>query len=790
MGFKIAARTLLELGKELISSDEVAIYEIIKNSVDARASKIKVSANIVLAHADYQRAIDDVSDGVRTESIYGRISEKILPDGPSDAVNSFLNEVKKGVGNKKEFKRALEGAYRKYNWLEFSDDGHGMSFDELDQVYLTVGTRSRRKDNIQGSMYLGDKGVGRLSVMRLGELLQVETTVSGESRFSELNIDWSVFDHDSDEEIGSIQIDPERGRIKSESSVHGTTIKVSNLHGDWPAERFAEKLNGPVARMVDPFVPGRANSLIQAYHNNRRYLINSIPAKLLKAAHAFCKVSMRFEDGEPVISGLMNYSLRQAERKISLRGVEVYSVTQRVLQRKGKKGHAAILGTPIRAQALKDLGEFEVEFYWYNRLIVEAIDGLTDKAKETKEQIAKWAGGLMLFRHGFRVLPYGEPDDDWLELDKRAFGSAGFKLNRQQIIGAVRVHSPHTSLGEQTNREGLMETQAASALKSILMWLMHSEFRGFINEIDEYESINKREARAVAERFRETEKYVYANIDELRSVASVESLSVFRQLERNVRKLADECSALVGNTEKIIKESAEEYSKFLHLAGIGLITEFIFHELSRTVERALSSVKDALGEFPSNRVLQNLDEQLKTLGKRVSAFDDMTGEKRQTKSSFDLSELISSILESHSSQFLRDGVDVDFDRPNCPVNIHAVKGMVIQIIENLISNSMYWLRYQGEYSNGFEPRISISINLDGPVLEFTDNGPGVDPERAETIFRPLVSSKPANQGRGLGLYISREIASYHGWRLFMDQTIGSVRKGRLNTFILDMDKSK
>ncbi|WP_162961986.1 ATP-binding protein, partial [Pseudomonas aeruginosa] len=101
-----------------------------------------------------------------------------------------------------------------------------------------------------------------------------------------------------------------------------------------------------------------------------------------------------------------------------------------------------------------------------------------------------------------------------------------------------------------------------------------------------------------------------------------------------------------------------------------------------------------------------------------------------------------------------------------------------------------WLRYQGEYSNEFEPRISISINLDGPVLEFTDNGPGVDPERAEIIFRPLVSSKPANQGRGLGLYISREIASYHGWRLFMDQTIGSVRKGRLNTFILDMDKSK
>jgi signal transduction histidine kinase len=790
VGFKIAARTLLELGKELISSDEVAIYEIIKNSVDARAAKIRVSANIVIVHAEYQRAIDDLADGVKTASIYSRISEKVLHDAPTDSVTSFLSEVKEGVGNKSKFKKALDSAYRKYNWLEFSDDGHGMSFEELDQVYLTVGTRSRRKDNIQGSMYLGDKGVGRLSVMRLGELLQVETTTSGEPRFNQLNIDWSIFDHDSDEEIGSIQVDPVRGRVKTEKSAHGTSIKVSSLHGDWPSERFAEKLNGPVAKMVDPFVSGRANSLIQAYHNNRRYLISSIPVKLLQSAHAFCKVRMKFEGGDPVISGVMNYSLRQAERKISLRGVEVYSVTQRVIQKKGKKGHAAVIGTPIRAQALKELGEFEVEFYWYNRLIVEAIDGLTEKVSETKQQIAKWAGGLMLFRHGFRVLPYGEPDDDWLELDKRAFGSAGFKLNRQQIIGRVLVHSPHTSLGEQTNREGLMETQAASALKSILMWLMHTEFRGFINDVDEYETINKREARMAAERFRETEKHVYENLDELRGVSSVENLQKIKQLENNVRKLADECSALVGNTEKIIKESAEEYNKFLHLAGIGLITEFIFHELYRTVESAISRVKEALVEFPSSRVLENLDEQLKTLSKRVSAFDDMTGEKRQTKSNFDLSELIISILESHSSQFSRDGVCVDFDRPDHPVNIHAVKGMVIQVIENLISNSLYWLRYQGEYSNGFEPRIMIAIDPNGPVLEFADNGPGVDPERAEIIFKPLVSSKPANQGRGLGLYISREIASYHGWRLFMDQSVGSVRKGRLNTFVLDMEKSK
>lgn len=42
-----------------------------------------------------------------------------------------------------------------------------MSLAKINDVYLTVGTRSRRAANIAGATYLGDKGVGRLSAMRL-----------------------------------------------------------------------------------------------------------------------------------------------------------------------------------------------------------------------------------------------------------------------------------------------------------------------------------------------------------------------------------------------------------------------------------------------------------------------------------------------------------------------------------------------------------------------------------------------------------------------------------------------
>lgn len=63
MGFKFAARTLLELGKELISSDEVALYELIKNAIDAKSPRVEIVANIVLIHSHYLEALDALEDG-------------------------------------------------------------------------------------------------------------------------------------------------------------------------------------------------------------------------------------------------------------------------------------------------------------------------------------------------------------------------------------------------------------------------------------------------------------------------------------------------------------------------------------------------------------------------------------------------------------------------------------------------------------------------------------------------------------------------------------------------------
>ena len=57
MGFRFAARTIIELGKELISSDEVALYELLKNSIDAQSERVEIVLNVCLKSSDYREAI-------------------------------------------------------------------------------------------------------------------------------------------------------------------------------------------------------------------------------------------------------------------------------------------------------------------------------------------------------------------------------------------------------------------------------------------------------------------------------------------------------------------------------------------------------------------------------------------------------------------------------------------------------------------------------------------------------------------------------------------------------------
>lgn len=781
MGFTFAARTLLELGKELISSDEVALYELIKNAVDAQSPRVEIVASISLYHSDYREAIAQIEEEDKTPSEVKDFLRRAFDRYENVQSTALLDELQDSPPEK--FLENLHRLHQELNFIEVRDTGHGMNLDDLSDIYLRIGTRSRRNENLGGARYLGDKGIGRLSAMRLGSRLQVKTARSEDRYWNLLDIDWTLFSHDDDMDAAEISIEPEIGDEKAQTDEHGTTIRISGLHADWDLHRFSDIFQGRIARMADPFVPGFAGRLIVARHNGKRVQVPSIPQELLQAAHATCHVKFRVDGETPVLSGEINY--RHRKRTIDARGAEIYSLAQEAVKRRAKRGHAAFRLVPVRPSAFKRLGGFSCDIYWFNRRVVAAIEGLTAKAADTRREISNWSGGPMLYRYGFRILPYGDPKDDWLALDEIAFGVSGFKLNRQQILGRVLIETPHDFMSEQTNRQGLVDSDTSDALQKILRWVVHTEMRGHINEVDRVERIERRKAEQDTRSVSTAQMRVSTALNRLRTYVGDAAADEIEELSQSVEKLSEQSQSLVARIEAVIKEADEEREKFVYLAGIGLMTEFIFHELERAVVYTL----DVISRGAIRQVtLESLQDQLKTLHKRIAAFDELTTEKRQRKSGFDLVEFVRDMLENHTREFERHGITVHFEHPPKPFMIKAVRGMVIQILENLFVNSAYWLKQQKRFeSESFQPTLTVVIDSKHKTLSVEDNGPGVIEERRERIFQPFITTKPIGQGRGLGLYIARDMAQYHGWTLQMDEETGRVHEGRINMFVLEME---
>ena len=180
-----------------------------------------------------------------------------------------------------------------------------------------------------------------------------------------------------------------------------------------------------------------------------------------------------------------------------------------------------------------------------------------------------------------------------------------------------------------------------------------------------------------------------------------------------------------------------------------------------------------------------LEAQLKTLQKRLRILDPLTTAGRQVKEGFDVVEVVQSVVRGHEAQFHRHSVRVVVQvepEEGRTLRVKMVKGMVVQILENLLSNSIYWLKQQCRYETSFCPVLTITVDADAREVHVHDNGPGVASDRREDIFDAFVTTKPPGEGKGLGLFISREIAMYHGASLFVADR-RAPHKDRLNTFV-------
>ena len=248
--FKVSARTVLELGSELISSDAIAFYELIKNGVDAGTKDgVTIKFKVVLARRDYLelrhtvnrlRKMPDNGNHAEDEFDFEEALAELLDETRarlfSDAGKLYDRAIEflEDIDDLDEYDAALE-EIDALNQVTVSDTGSGMSLEQLETVFLVLGTKSRKEevdtafeDGVSEAPYLGEKGIGRLSAMRLGDRLTVRTAREEDETFNILDIDWTDFE-DPQKMIEDVTIEPRVGGEKPQPDYSGTDIRVRRL---------------------------------------------------------------------------------------------------------------------------------------------------------------------------------------------------------------------------------------------------------------------------------------------------------------------------------------------------------------------------------------------------------------------------------------------------------------------------------------------------------------------------------------------------------------------------------
>ena len=395
----------------------------------------------------------------------------------------------------------------------------------------------------------------------------------------------------------------------------------------------------------------------------------------------------------------------------------------------------------------------------------------------------------MLFRDGYRVSPYGSDQDDWLGLDRRALASPGYKLNKQQFIGRVQItRSENPRLIDQTNREGLKDCDEKTVLIETLYYSINERLRLFLDEVAQRQKQIVFDAEQAAQ---------HVELLEDRAEKSLRTLARKytddRQQFRELHDIFDQMRKYFTDAKAKAEQVEDERDRMIQLAGVGLMLEVVAHELARSTESRSDFLDEArAARIPQDvaAVLSSLRSEMKTMNRRLRVLDPLSVSGRQRKETFDFVGLVKEIVEGHSRQFARHGIEIVVSpTKHKSVMIHGVRGMFVQILENLINNSVHWMDLRREDEARYKPKIEIKIGDSEHLMEYTDNGPGIQPSLREEVFKAFFSTKAKSRRQGLGLFIARDCAAHHGGALYLSEE-RKIHKNCLNTFVLELPGEK
>ncbi len=677
--WRFDVNTFRLLGRELITDRITAVYELVKNCYDANATEVEVEF-----------------ENIASKSNNGTII--------------------------------------------IQDNGIGMSFIDIRDKWMVVGTNSKRSklysDEPFNRKYVGEKGIGRFAVDKLGEKVQIRTKQKGEKQWLCVNIFWDEYEKLANSNKKSEQlslfteVDNKYFYEIGNKDEHGTKIIISKVSETWTSNDV-ERLYKELSKLVSPFYPINPPFNISINSNDfKLYSNKEVKPEPIKYFSYQAEIEFDLDENKQEV---LNFN--EITKKIEKKTIDI-----------------------------QRFGPVKIKLFYFNENAKKKYNAAY-KNDDTR------IDGIKIYRDGIITTPFAEYESerdkkrDILGIDKRRWSGAFNIIGTREIIGIVDIKkADNPKIIDATNRQDFISNEEYSSLKEFIL-----EQLSAFEKLKIHERVDKRSE--VENKLIEAGTDVKAFEKELEKI-EVELGKTNPNAKSNIIQLKEQAKELHKSINKGIAEQkkfqkdVERKEKILYsLVSMQEYASMIAH----AVRTSIAKVKH-LGEFIKvNYPDRNFEKYYKLyatsiyneMNTLISVTDFMLSFANADSNyeEFNVATLIKELLQNqYETLFTNENIKLEIDVKDDFV-IDTNKKAFQDVFQNLVSNSIKALKNQ---SNKII-KCTGYLNTDNFVIYFSDNGLGIDMSDKDWIFG-LYNTRTAEQGgAGVGLYIvEKQIKSLGG----------------------------
>jgi signal transduction histidine kinase len=644
--------------------------------------------------------------------IIKRLGEELNPS----VDQSILELVKNAYdADATECTVALSNITEEGGTIVIQDNGDGMDAAAIRDGYLVLGESKKSFDKRTRLKRIpaGSKGLGRLAALRMGNVIELNSVPANDKKKKlSLVIDWVKFDRSRLVEDVTFEIKQEVAKPHEA----GTKVAIKNLKHKI-SERDIKKIARGLILLSDPFDDDPS-----AF----RPKLKSAEFKEMEQLVA----KRYFDDAE--------YHLQASISKTGIAEASILDFKGNVLFKASHKEIAVKRDEGGRYVCPAVSFEF-----WVFLLTGTSFNTRPTSLGEVKDWLKEF-GGVHVYENGLRVNPYGNPGNDWLDLNLARARNPEERPSTNTSIGVVRIKDSQGMLPQKTDRSGFIENDVFHEIKAFCQDALEWMARMRIEVAERKRRARRKEAATQSDH---TKEGVRGQIKRLKGPTKAKMEKAFLSYDKA--------------REEEVKALRDEVQLYRTLSTAGITAATFSHESTgnpiKVLEQATQAIERRAKQHMGDKVgslfkpIDLIKQAIRTLAALSQVTLQLLSNQKRRAAKVEVHKVIDNIITTLEPFFQARGTRVSTSfAPGSPY-LNASEAAIESVITNLFNNSIVALENAGPTRT---IEVATEVVEDTVIIRINDNGTGIEGITLKDIWLPGQSTSP--NGTGLGLAIVRD----------------------------------